>query len=224
MANRFARFLRLERPHPQTGAASKLANEARFEHEEPATDAEIERLRAARRQQFASGVETAEEPPDAQPFSRCAVCEADNSRYAMRCSNCAANLDTPEQRDFNQALWAKRRAEQIGAAKSASEPFHDPRFALGAELAHDVALREGDRLSWMQSGPETSIGVRILAALPDGLRSKVVGFVLVWIAGTGLWAWRTGEQSWGMACGISIAVVLALFMPRRRRTRLFDDP
>jgi hypothetical protein len=223
MANRFTRFLRLERPHAGKGDAPKLANEQRFEHEELGSDAEIERLREARRRQFASGVETAEEPADAQPFTRCGVCEADNSRYIARCMNCGANLDTPEQRDFNEALWSKRRAEQATAPAGGAEPFRDPRFTMGVEIAREVGRREEERLSWMASGPGVPMGIRILAALPQGWRSLVVGGVLAEIAITGLWAWHTGEQSWGLACGISIAIVFGLFLPSRRRTRFFDD-
>ncbi len=44
-----------------------------------------------------------------QPFARCASCEADNSRYVNVCARCGARLDTPEQRAFNNALWAQRR-------------------------------------------------------------------------------------------------------------------
>jgi hypothetical protein len=47
-----------------------------------------------------------------QPFVRCARCEADNTRFTQVCERCGAALDTPEQRVFNDALWAERREQQ----------------------------------------------------------------------------------------------------------------
>ncbi len=46
-------------------------------------------------------------------FTRCAACEADNSRYVNVCAHCGEPLDTPEQRAFNEALWAQRREAQL---------------------------------------------------------------------------------------------------------------
>jgi hypothetical protein len=202
MANRFARFLRLERPRESPGEAPKLANEQRFEHEE------IERLRSQRRQQFASGIDTLEEHPEAQPFARCAICEADNSKYALRCTNCGENLNTAEQRAFNAKLWEARKAAEShgGAATAAAQP--EPRYATAAAIAEEVS-----------SSASASLGVRVLAALPAGWRRWTVGVVLGEIAGTAIWAWHTGEQSWGLACGISIAVVIAIFLPPSQRRR-----
>jgi hypothetical protein len=59
--------------------------------------------------------------------------------------------------------------------------------------------------------------------MPARWRAWIVGAVLLEIAGTGIRAWRTGDQTWGLACGISIAVVLAIFVPVRQRGR-YDDP
>jgi hypothetical protein len=46
-----------------------------------------------------------------QPFARCAVCKADSHASALTCCRCDARLDTPEQRAFNAAFWARRREE-----------------------------------------------------------------------------------------------------------------
>ncbi|MFL5247461.1 MAG: hypothetical protein ACJ79V_06515, partial [Myxococcales bacterium] len=62
--------------------------------EAPSLDPEVERLRAERKQRFASGIEIAEETPDAQPFHRCAICEAENGRFSDGCTNCGASLTT----------------------------------------------------------------------------------------------------------------------------------
>jgi hypothetical protein len=206
MANPLTRFLRLERPRDSQGDAPKLANEHRFEAD---PEAEIQRLREERRRQFESGVETLEEHPDAQPFARCAICEADNSKYALRCTNCGANLNTPEQRAFNAKLWEARRAAEASAPPPVL-PARDEHYVLGAAIAQEVARRE---LVSMRAVP---LGVRILTALPPIWRAWIVGAVLTEIAVTGVCALHTGESGWGLACGISIAVVIALFLPARR--------
>jgi hypothetical protein len=217
MANRFTRFLRLERPREPTGDAPKLANEQRFEHEEIDSAAEIERLRDERRKQFASGVETLEEHPDAQPFARCAICEADNSKYALRCTNCGESLNTPEQRAFNAKLWEARKAAESKTPAPATAAEPDPRHAMGIAIAEEIGRRD----SWTPADAQAGVplGVRILTALSPGWRRWIVGAVLAEIACTGLWALRTGEQPWGLACGISIAVVIAIFLPPSRRRR-----
>src|SRR3954468_13009559 len=95
----FLRFLHLE---PRRSRAA--------EPEAPSLDPEVERLRAERKQRFASGLEIADDAEDAQPFHRCAVCEAENGRFTERCTNCGASLTTPEQRAYNGALWDKIRS------------------------------------------------------------------------------------------------------------------
>src|SRR5205814_1094863 len=94
-----------------------------------AVDPAIERLRAERKERYASGMEIAEQAPEAQPFLRCAICEADNSRFAEKCMNCGAPLTTDEQRTYNEALWAARRADRRGLRSSpALSPVLGPRF------------------------------------------------------------------------------------------------
>src|SRR4051812_6769877 len=87
----------------------------------PAADSEIERLRKERRERFASGLEIADQPAETQPFLRCAVCEADNGRFAERCMNCGAALGTPEQRAYNDALWERLRAYDEAVAAERPE-------------------------------------------------------------------------------------------------------
>src|SRR5207248_1655233 len=101
-----------------------------------------------------SGIETDEEPADAQPFLRCAQCEMDNTRFAERCANCGAPLHTPEQDLYNRQLWQKRRAEAAAEQEAlrkmhepAAPPVRDARYALGEALAREVADSEEARLS-----------------------------------------------------------------------------
>ncbi len=191
MAGRFTRFLRLERPHQPGEQQTPVANAERFAHEE--------------RPAPGSGIETDEEPADAQPFLRCARCEMDNTRFARQCANCGASLLTPEQELYNRQLWQKRRAE-AAAEQEALRRMHqpagpvdaelirqqlraasdrdlspeglraqDPRYALGEVLAREVAEREGERLFWMTGG---------LSGVPFGVRAVM--------AMPTRWRWRVG--------------------------------
>ena len=199
---RLLRFLRLE---PRKDAARKT----------PAVDPEIERLRAERKERFASGMEIAEEAPDAQPFSRCAVCEAENGRFVERCTNCAASLTTPEQRAYNDALWERIRAHKQAAAEALPKVPTPGTRAYGEELARRVASTESERLEWM-AGRRPTVGARILAALPQPLRTAAVIGGLAEIAGTGLAAYATHNASWRFVFFASVALTGAIFVPRRR--------
>src|SRR3954463_10905305 len=192
----FLRFLRLEPRRSRDG-----------EPEAPSLDPEVERLRAERKERFASGMEIAEDAPGAQPFHRCAVCEAENGRFTERCTNCGASLATPEQRAYNDALWERMRAygqEQSQPAKRAS----------GEELARMVAQTENARLT--PGPPGASAGARILAALPPSWRTAAVFGGLAEVAGTGIAAWPTHAGSWRFAFFASVALIGAMFVPRRR--------
>jgi len=207
---------------PAAGSGGLMARLLRFLHieprktETPPVDSEIERLRKERRERFASGMEIAEQPAEAQPFLRCAVCEADNGRFVDRCTNCGAALDTPEQRAFNDAFWERQRAyyKQAAAADRSDVPGSEPR-AYGEQLAQQVASREHARLQWM-GGRRPSAGVRILRALPRRVRAAAILGGLAEIAGTGVAAYGTHDMGWRFAFFASVALIGALFVPRRR--------
>ena len=198
---RLLRFLRLE---PRKGGGGA-----------PAVDPEIERLRAERKQRFASGMEIADEAPEAQPFSRCAVCEADNGRFAERCMNCGTALDSPEQRAYNDALWERMRAYQQAAQTERPEVPSSGTRAHGEELAQRVRRSEYARLDSMP-GRRPSPGARILAALPRPMRTATILGGLAEIAGTGIAAYSTHEANWRFVFFASVALVGALFVPRWR--------
>lgn len=160
-------------PAPADPAPSHRASGA----ERPLVDEALERLRLERLHRLASGVELAEASDAEQPFRKCALCEMDNNRAAARCQNCAAALDTAEQRDFNARLWAQRREELAreqaelaalhgkvgsGAPHGAATPLH-PLGPHGADgllgtrafaeaLARQAAIGEEQRLSSLDDG------------------------------------------------------------------------
>ena len=200
---RLLRFLRLE---PRRSPDAEHAPEA------PSLDPEVERLRAERKQRFASGLEIAEEAPAAQPFPRCAVCEAENGRFTERCTNCGASLTTLEQRAYNDALWERMRA--YGQPVEESQP-EAPSRAYGEELARMAAQSENARLAQMP-GRRPSPGARILAALPPSWRTAAVFGGLAELSGTGIAAWHTHAGSWRFVFFASVALIGAMFVPRRR--------
>jgi len=183
-----------------------LRLEPRKEAEPRPVDPEIERLRDERKTRFASGMEVAEEAPDAQPFLRCGICEADNSKFAEKCTNCGAPLTTPEQRAYNDALWEKRRAVQQAV---------DGR-AVGERIARRVAGREDERLASMPGSRPATTGMRILDALPPPLRAVAILGGVAEIAGTGVAAFSTHAARWRFVFFTSVALVGAIFVRRRR--------
>ncbi len=94
-------------PTPQTPAAASPPPKPIID-----PDAIAARLRSERIQSLESGVELAEHSDEDAPFRRCAICEADSNRAAVKCGSCGARLDTPDQEAFNRAYWAKRRADE----------------------------------------------------------------------------------------------------------------
>ena len=229
MAGRFTRFLRLERPHQPGEQRTPVAHAERFNPEEPRAPG--------------SGIETDEEPADAQPFLRCAQCEMDNTRFAQRCVNCGAPLHTPEQDLYNRQLWQKRRREaeaerealrQMREAGGAGMPRDpeltrqqlretDARYAMGEMLAQQVLEREQDKLFWMTGmtsyGSVVPLGVRIAMAMSPAWRWRVGIALLCWLCGTGTVALRTHHPTPTWLFFGSLVLLVLLFTPSQPRWR-----
>jgi len=212
MAGKFSRFLGIEKPHAPGEQQSPVVHPTRFAPEEPRAPG--------------SGMETDEEPADAQPFMRCARCEADNTRFADRCTNCGTALHTPEQDLYNRQLWTKRRAEAATEQKAledmrAPKPqLEDARRQMGEQIALEVAAREEARFGWMQGGSFVPFGVRLVMAMPEGWRWGSLAVVVLWLGGTGVAALQThGRTPTSLFFG-TLVLLLAMFSPSRpRRTR-----
>ena len=171
---RLRRFMHLERPRdaaidPEVGPSSR----ERF----GAVDATGDELEAAPppplpageapppppgaagdrfREPPARAPDVATTTPGTQPFVRCYLCETDNSVYAERCVNCSAALDTPEQRRFNETLWAERQEEARRledevrrlreASARAEEEAYRARRQMGELIAREVGRQERERI------------------------------------------------------------------------------
>jgi hypothetical protein len=221
MAGRLTRFLNLERARkPDLTPPHGVVTRARFSGEEPpAPD-----FAAQRAAQLESGVELDAHPLTEQPFLRCPVCEADNSKYAVRCINCAAHLDTDQVRDWNARLWAER--QKAAAAEPPPTPplLPSEQRALGEALAQEVAQRERARLSWTP-GDTTPLGLRLLQLIPDpnARFAAAMGMVATFL-GAGAVALAAHGHSGLRAGGTVVALALfALFMPNTRRRRWWDN-
>ena len=181
MAGRLTRFLHLEPP--------------------PVDDAAFKEERA---RQVASGLEV-ELVQTGQPYLRCPVCEADNSKFAEKCINCARPMQTAEVFAWNQHLWAKRN--EIHDAPPAEQRL------LGEAIADEVLRRERAKLLW--SSEPTPIATRVLRAMPSRATRLGIGALLATLFGGGVLAAFMGSRF-----GVLVALaVVALFVPQTGRWR-----
>jgi hypothetical protein len=180
VASPLRRFLHLERPRRDAPASGGLAARGRFDAVEigpalaggasPVPPSATDRFREPE----GSGLALDRAPDGEQPFVRCAACEADHARRALRCDRCGVSLDTPEQRAFNERLWAGQRREadeeeRAGDARREAlgrdaEQAALDRRALAEAMADEILRRERERLGqpWI---------FRLLARL-EGLISR----------------------------------------------------
>ncbi len=172
------RFLRLEARRPEgTPAERPLGEPGRFGALEdraptaarPAAGVQIERFERAVEE---PPLTLEEEPPDSQPFARCARCQVDNSRYAVRCQHCGEALDTDDQRAFNARFWAQRRAEaaqeqadaeeRATAMQSVEAEAASMRRLAGEALARGIKDRSEGLLE-----SRTALAVRLVRSIDD---------------------------------------------------------
>ncbi len=174
VAGSLRRFLLLERPRRDAPPYTRTAARGRFDAVEvgPALPEGAAQLPASATDRFrepeGSGLALDLPPDGEQPFVRCAACEADHARRAVRCDRCGAALDTPEQSAFNERLWAAHRREadeeeRAGAARHEAarrdaEEEGLARRALAEAMADEILRRERERLG--QPWP-----IRLLARL-----------------------------------------------------------
>jgi hypothetical protein len=235
------RFLKLERPRPDGEESDPLPDERRFERlgEAPGGPGGAAPVPSSSTDRFRPPpprpLETAEGAADAQPFTRCAGCETDNTRYAETCQSCGARLDTPAQRAFNEKLWAARQAEAtaerraLAERESARQGQAAEEARMRREVAEEMARRERDRVdAELPDGPlgrgpvegpagtRDTAGMRLLRMLP-GARWRIAAAVLG--IGLPLLLVLFGRGQVQVAGMMLLGIVFALFSPARRRMR-----
>jgi hypothetical protein len=233
VTDRMRRFLGLERRRRDTAHEEQPKTGGRFGAVEgPATAIPIDtvpedaadRFRAP--QERLPDVERSREGE--QPFVRCSRCEVDNTVYAATCLNCQADLGTPEQRAFNEKLWASRKVEASREAEELAERRQEQeragaeeqrlRRAMAEEMAREVGERERRRLdgenpAWGWSSGGRPLGLRLLERISDErLRAAILGAVVAILVLIALLGARR------VALGLFMLIVL-LFVPSRRSGR-----
>jgi len=238
VAGRISRFLHIEKPRERGDEAAPVATQGRFGPEAPAPAApeppapepQPEPPRRDLRPDIPSLPVAEQEPAGAQPFQRCAACEADSSRFAQRCRNCGALFDTPEQRAFNERLWAQRREEaaetdaelaRLEGLRADEEARRKEQRAMGEQLALEVGQRERARLHWMpdpeEEGRRESTGMRLLRMIPSTRARLIVSIALLLVGCAFAWAFISGAGGMRGWAFLFFWVIVLLFVPRGRR-------
>lgn len=228
MTSKFSRFLNLERSRedrPKPQEPSKLQTGGRFEAlaqrgEAPQAgevpEAHLERFRG----EAPLALESA--PAEAEHFPRCGRCEIDNGRYAQVCSECGADLNTPQQREYNARLRQSRQALAREQEQVSAELQRRQAVQKRVEDSERAALRE-------RLGTEpTGMGLAELeGSLGMWLMKKVIPFRLVrWGVAAALCvmpfviALSGGRAERRMAAGLGL-ILAVLFLPSSssRRSR-----
>ena len=228
MAGRLRRFLNLERPRrdgpdgddelsrAEVGARFGALERAHDREAGPATGTVAGRFGPDRE----SGLELAESADGSRPFQRCMRCGRDHGHYDRACTGCGASLDTPDQRAFNDRLWAERQAEDAStraeraaeAERAAREEAELQRMRreMGIELARQVGQRESARWggAWGDGRP---LAVALLSRVPEEWRLRAaVGSGVAWLVALGVSAARGSAG----AIVVVVAVGIALLVPR----------
>jgi len=165
MNDRRSRFERLERPRPAGHDGQRPSTADRFA-DVGGGDAPAPQAPASVGDRFREPAprppEVAEASAEEQPFIRCRRCETDNSRYGRSCTTCGEELHGPEQRAFNEALWAERRRQRIEEERLAAErhagqaraeaELAAARRSAAEEMAREVGRRERARLESEEGG------------------------------------------------------------------------
>ena len=235
MPGRLTRFLNLERARkPDAHEPHVALTKERFGADPPP----LPDFHAERAAQLESGIEVETASAARQPFLRCPLCEADNTKYALRCLNCGRALDSDEVRAWNEQYWSRRRTEleqehkteakielQCGTARNAQRE-------LGEVLAQQVAEHEQARLGWMGNSrmyDPTPWGMRILNSISSpGTRFAVAMGLVFTFFGAGGVALRAHDDTVRGVAGFIALALVSLFLPnwrgrRRRWWNWYDD-
>jgi hypothetical protein len=231
MSSKFTRFLHLERSRGERSKPEeppRLQSGGRFEAmaERGAApqgavvpEAHLERFRGE------APLALAEAPNKEERFPRCARCESDNGRYTQECGVCGADLNTPQQREYNERLWQTREAQDREHAQALEQARQQAEAQRQEDAAAKARLHEQLRSQpWdIQRGASflkgRSPGVALLSLIPSKPVRWAVGLGL--LLGTPL-VLRYGPRGMRHLAAILLIILLVMFLPPSlRRGRRF---
>jgi hypothetical protein len=231
MNSRYNRFLHLERsrgeqPKPQEQVG--LQGQGRFESVQgPAEapqqvevpEAHLERFRRQAEEPLVLEDRSAE---PARVFSRCVRCGAANGRYQRQCYQCGADLESPEQREYDlqqqqaqQEAEAREREAQEARAREQAERQQE-QSRLQEELMEQLRAEVGGRVrrgAWYDS-----LGWRLLQDIRHSRQRMGVLLALILIPLALARSRQPGLSVLGWLLGLG---VVALFLPARWWRQLF---
>jgi hypothetical protein len=157
-----------------------------------------------------------------QPFTRCRNCRTDNHLTAVHCSFCDANLTTPPQRAYNEALWHRQTAENAelqshvrALAASQREAAEEALQALRRSRVFELMTTAEEREN------EPPLGVRLARRIRDP-RLRLAVLIVIGVVPLYLVFFGTGDAR-VVGYLMSLAVGF-LFSPRNLRRWLRGGP
>lgn len=228
MSFKFSRFLHLERSRgerPKPEEPSRLQSGHRFEGmaergEAPQSavvpETHLERFRGE------APLALADASRGEERFPRCARCESENGRFAQECGVCGADLNTPQQREYNERLWQSRQAQERELAQSMEQLRQQAEARRQEELALRARLVEQLRSEpWGGGGVfrGRSPGMFLLGLIPSRPVRWGVGVGLVLLP---FLIARFGSPMGRLMAGPVALLLMVLFLPPsalRRRGR-----
>lgn len=229
MTSKFSRFLHLERSRgdrPKPEEPSQLQSGSRFEAlaqrgEAPQAsevpEAHLERFRGE------APLALAPEPSGEEHFPRCGRCETENGRYAGTCTECGADLNTPQQREYNAKLRQARQAQAQEQAQAHEEWRRQQEAQQKEEYAERAKLMEKLRQDPWGTGRKKGVheledtpGMWLLSVIPfRPVRWVIAGALCLVPFVIALTGGRDGRR---LAAGLGLILVF-LFIPFKSKRR-----
>lgn len=221
MTSKFSRFLHLERSRgerPKPEEPSQLQSGGRFEDLAQRGEApQAAEVPEAHLERFRGQAPLALEPVSSgeEHFPRCGRCESENGRYDDVCKVCGADLNTPQQREYNAKLRQARQAHAQEQEQVLSEWRRQQEAQQKEEYTQRVELMEQLRepkrgLAELDDSP----AMWLLGFIPfKPVRLAIMGALCLVPIYIGLTGGRGGRR---LAAVLGVILVL-LLIPRSSR-------
>jgi hypothetical protein len=232
MSSKFSRFLHLERSRGERRKAeepSRLQSGQRFEAlaekgEAPQSavvpETHLERFRGE------APLALADAPQGTERFPRCARCESENGRFATECTVCGADLNTPQQREYNERLWQTRQDQEREYTQGLEQSRRQAEIRRQEEQADRTRLTEQLRSDpWGDRQDEDrlrgfSLGGFLLGLIPSRAVRWGIGVGLILLP---FLIARFGSPRGKLMAGPVALLLVVLFLRPFRRKRWWHD-